>query len=103
MIMFIGLTPRAADYLGIIPTFLDEEDPDDAATQIDKHYQHGGGWRPMDGWTFDTKSLKASYVGDPPYEPQAMAHLRNETIIVYKYGFVLIYQQGGAFQMARVD
>ena len=102
-IPFIGLDPMALDYLGFIPTFLSLEDERPAREQIDSNYQHGGGWRPMEGFTFDTKTLQALYPGDPPLKPMAMAHLRSETIIVYKYGFVLIYQEDGSYEIARVD
>jgi hypothetical protein len=90
--------------LGVIPLFLDDADPDPAAKQIDKNYQHGGGWNPMKGFTLDDADSTLSYPGDPPMRPIAVAKLRDELIFLYPYAFVCIRKaKGGTFEVGRVD
>jgi hypothetical protein len=92
--------------LGIVPAFLDEEDPRPAREQFDEKYQHGGGWRPMDG--FDNKNdhgglLVLNYPGDPPLKPIAFMAFRDELVVFYPYGMVAIFQKGGDYEVARMD
>lgn len=90
------------DELGMLPDMIDQDDPRSAAEQFDANYQHGGGWRPMQGFTH--KGLILHYPGDPPYRPIATWPLRHELIIVYRYGIVAVYNvKTEAIEIARMD
>lgn len=97
------LHPRAEDYLGFIPLFLDEYNPAPAKEQFNHNYAHGGGWSPINGFTFDPETLTITYPGDPPHEAVAKAKLRDETIIVYPFAWVLILQPDGSYEVSRMD
>lgn len=98
---FTNAHPEA---LGLIPGFLSESDPRPAREQLDAHYQHGGGWQPMDKWVLNKESLSIRYPGgDPPLAPIAISQLRDERIAVYPHAWVLILQKDGSFEVARMD
>ena len=40
-----------SEHLGLLPMMLDPSDPRPAREQFDENYQHGGGWRPFNGFT----------------------------------------------------
>jgi len=89
------------DHLGLIPSFLSEDDPRSAREQLDANYAHGGGWRPMKGFERDGMVLR--YPGDPPFKPLVMTGLREEVIVIYPHGIVMILQKDGSFEAARMD
>ena len=93
------------EMLGIIPMFLDSEDPRSAAQQFDANYAHGGGWRPFgkEKWRFRGKDGQLSYPGDPDLMPIAKTQLRGDTIYVYPYGYVCIDPEDGDFEVCRMD
>jgi hypothetical protein len=91
------------DQLGEIPHFLDESDPRPAREQFNVNYQHGGGWRPMLGFTMTPEDFVLHFPGDPPLAPIALMQLRQETILVYDYSIVAIMQPDGSFEAARMD
>jgi hypothetical protein len=92
------------DDLGYLPSFLDEDDPDDARTQLDKNYQHGGGYRPQPQWKIlDMGSMTIQYPGDPALHPLAVTTLRQELIFFFPHAYVLILQPNGDFVCARMD
>lgn len=98
------LSGHHPEELGILPDFIDQTDPRPAAEQFEERYQHGGGWRPLKGF----KQVKAGgislkYPGDPPFHPIACWPLREEMIVVYRYGFVAVFQRDGSFEIARLD
>ena len=99
------LHPQAVpDHVGCLPEWLNHDDPDPAAKQFNKHYQHGGGWRPQPGFKlYDDNSLK--YPGDPRFWPLAQIHFRDELelIFVYQYGIVCIIQPDRSFEVCRMD
>ena len=89
--------------LGLLPEFLSSFDPSPAREQLDRNYQHGGGWRSFtSGWVV-SDDMTISYPGDEPLSPLAVAHLRNESIYVYPHSWVLIKQPDGSFDIARMD
>jgi hypothetical protein len=88
---------------GIILTMLDSEDLRPAKVQLDEGYQHGGGWRPQEGFKFDDKTGWMSYPGDPPFKPLSGIRLRDELIVLYPYGYVGIIQPDSSFEIARMD
>lgn len=90
------------DELGFLPDMIDQKDPRSAKEQFDANYAPGGGWHQMRGFTH--KGMVLHYPGDPPYEPIAMWPLRDEMIVVYRYGIVAIFQtKTGEFEVARLD
>ena len=98
------LHSRGLDMVGYLPMLLDEQDLRPARAQLHDNYQHGGGWRPMDGWTFDHGSGVIKYPGDPELGPIAEMWLRKERILVYLHAWVVIAQPDGhSFEIARMD
>jgi len=86
--------------LGFIPGFLDENDPRPAAEQFNRNYV--AGWRPMQGFTLAPDNT-LRYPNDPPLLPLAETRLREETIRLYQYGWVVVIQPDGKFEACRMD
>lgn len=92
------------DLLGLIPSFLDDADDRSARQQLDANYGHGGGWRPMQGFTLrGNGNASLHYKGDPPLEWIAVTNLRDEVIHVFRYSWVMITQPNGSYEIARMD
>jgi hypothetical protein len=92
---------EALSALGIIPSFLDEDDQRLSAEQINDRYV--GGWSPVSGFTID-KEFRLCYPGDPPLNPVATTRLRSELITIYPYGWVVIGKiEDGTFEVSRCD
>jgi hypothetical protein len=97
------LAPRVdPEMLGVIPSFLSEDDPRPAREQFDAHYRIGGGWRPMPGFTMLPDGA-LGYPGDPPTLALAETRLRDETIRFYEYSWVAVIQPDGSFEVCRMD
>lgn len=90
------------DELGLIPSFLNEDDPRPAAQQIDAHYGHGGGWQPFKGHTM-LPDGRLKYPEDPPLDWIGETKLRDEVIRMYQYAWVVIIQPDGSFEVSRID
>ena len=90
------------DHVGFIPSFLNENDPRPAREQFNDNYQHGGGWRPFNGFTLND-GMELHYPDDPPQKPLAMIKFRNELIFIYESAWVLILQQDGTYEISRMD
>lgn len=103
MLSFQYLHPRGPELVGYIPGFLSLNDPRPAKEQLNENYAHGGGWRPMGGWTFNPINQCLKYPGDPALLPVARAQMREEEIIVYAHAWVAIVRQDGSFEVARLD
>ena len=91
------------DNVGLLATMIDEANTNKAAKQFDDNYQHGGGWRNFTGFKLDTETMELTYPGDPPMLPVAMTTLRDETIYVYPYAWVVILQPDQSFEVSRMD
>lgn len=100
-IFLFGKT-RAEDF-GLIPHMLAEGDPRPAKEQLDAGYQHGGGWRPQQGFTRDPSSGALKYPGDPPMKMLGAIPLHDEMVVLYPYGYVCIVQPDESFEIARMD
>ena len=87
--------------LGLLPSFLSEEDPRPAQEQLDANYPWGGYWR-SDKASIDNKH-RLCYPGEPPRDWLAAAVLRDEMILIYPGDFVVILQPDGAFKFQRMD
>lgn len=94
----------AFDMVGFTPEFLSTDDPDDAVTQLDKHYGHGGGWHDFSGFTFnDGAEPTLTYPGDPPTLAVAWWKLRDERVILFDSAWVAVVQPDGSFRISRMD
>jgi hypothetical protein len=103
MIQFELLHPKMTmEHLGLLPSFLDVNDPRPAREQFHQNYAHGGGWSPFDGFEM-RKGHSIKYPGDPVHKPLAQAKLRDELIVFYDYAWVAIIQPDGSFEIARMD
>lgn len=93
------------DDLGWLPLMILTSDPRPIREQLDERYAHGGGWSPMgDGrWEFNRDTHRLKYPGDPWMNPLAITKIRDETLILYPYAFVLVLQPDGSYEVARVD
>lgn len=100
---FYVLKPGAEKLIGYLPSFLDLADPRPAAEQFDERYAHGGGWRPMDGWSMDPHSCAIEWPGDPRLIPIAATEFRDEVICVYEHAWVAIIQPDRSYQICRMD
>ena len=110
--------PANAPMLGMIPLFLDLDDPRPAREQFDENYAHGGGWQPFKGFALvniDGKghqipipNWRLIYPDDPAYQPIGWCYLRDECIIVWPYSWVMIWKAdgtttGGDWEICRMD
>ena len=69
--------------------WLDEDDPRPAREQLDERYRFAGGWRPFNGFTMSEGGM-IKFPGDPALRPVAAMQLRDELIMIYRYGWVAI-------------
>jgi hypothetical protein len=89
--------------LGFLPDMISEDVDLPVAKQLATTYAHGGGWNPQSGFILDKQTLKLTYPGDPPMYPLAVSMLRKELLLFYPFSYLLILQQDGSFEIARVD
>jgi hypothetical protein len=99
------LHPRVVpETLGLIPGFLDEDDPRPAREQFNERYAQGGGWQPFVGFSLDPRDHTLSYADDPVLHPLAVCLLHErERIVFYDHAWVLILQPDGSYEIARID
>ncbi len=96
------LNPRVTpEHLGLIPHFLDEDDPRPAKEQFNERYVFGG-WQPFEGFTL-RKDNSLMYPGDPPTRPLAQTKLRDELVVFYDHQWVAIIQPDRSFEVCRMD
>lgn len=92
--------PKAdMEMLGLVPFFIQDDDPDNAAQQIAKRYI--AGWDPMKG--FKVLPTGIVYPGDEERILLAETTLRKETIRFYRGAWVGIFQPDGSHEIALVD
>jgi hypothetical protein len=92
---------EVAKLIGFIPDFLSEDDPRPAREQINENYSHGGGWLATQGFSLEGGYL--CFEGDDPLAPVAYTHLREEKIIIYPYGWIVVQQPDHTIEVARID
>jgi hypothetical protein len=109
MITVYSLPGTHPDQIGAIPGFLSPHDKRPARVQFHENYQHGGGWHPLKGFKH-AGNYVLIYPGDASegevdevYEPLALMRLHGETIVIYRYGWVGVFQKDGAFEVSRMD
>ena len=97
------LHPGGLDYAAGIIGLLDNLDEPFVA-QIERNYQHGGGWRPLPGWTFDGQARTIKYPRDEALKPLVeIVTEAGDVALVYAYAWVCVVQPDGAFDVARLD
>ena len=102
MITIISLHPHfEPEMLGFIPSFMDEADPRPLKEQFQEKYSFGGGWFPIHGFDRDGTTLK--YPEDPPLNPLCAIFFKNEVLYFYPHSLVLIEQENGKWEVARMD
>lgn len=102
--IWVSIAGAHPNELGLLPAMVDRSDPDPAVVQFNKRYEHGGGWHPLPGFELvDRDKLGIQYPGDPVLTPLFIAGLRAETICVYKYGIVAVFQPNYSFEVARLE
>jgi hypothetical protein len=96
------------EVFGIIPEFLNPDDPRPAREQFNERYAHGGGWCPSKGWQllkddsiYYTQSVEEGE--DPRHSPLARFKFRNESIVLYDHAWVAIIQPDRTFEVSRMD
>lgn len=101
MMLWISVDPKVD--LGFLPDLISDQDPRPVAEQLQDTYRHGGGWNPQSGFTFKQETGALSYPGDPVMKPLALSNCRDEMLLFYPYSYLLVLQQDGNFEVARVD
>lgn len=91
------------DHLGLLAHMLSEHNPKPAREQLDRGYQHGGGWHPTKVKFQLNIDNSLYYPGDPVYQPLAMFKLRDETVFFYTCSWVAIVQKDRSFEVCRMD
>lgn len=90
------------EHLGLVPYWFDSEDKRTVRELIETYYQHGGGFRNIDGCTMaENQTIK--YPGDPRMKPLAKMQHGDELVLMYDYAILAIVQPDGTFQVTRVD
>jgi hypothetical protein len=104
IVLILDMRYADPNYVGLIPTFLDLDDPRPAKEQFAERYEYGG-WRNQDGFTAVDGTPVLQYPGDPPLKPIACMTLpkTDEIIFVYLHGYVSIFQKDGSFEACRMD
>lgn len=93
--------PDAQAMLGRIPLLLDPACTDPAWMQFRDNLGH---WNPEPpGWWDLGADDTLHYPGLPPVMPAAVAMLRQEKIMVYPAGWVVIAQPNGEYTVARIQ
>lgn len=104
---WVMVTGRDPIVLGLIPMFLSEDDPRPAAQQLDANYRHGGGWRPMPGFSLNERGQlcyhKDGEEDEPPMNCLAATQLRHEDIRFFEHQWLVIIQPDGSFEVSRCD
>jgi len=88
------------EQLGLIPGFLDPDDPRPAREQFDAKYISG--WRPQEGFVLPEGSVDLHYPGDPPMKALAFCRFRKELVFVYEHAYVAILTKE-KLEVCRMD
>lgn len=90
------------DAMGILPLWVDDQDPRPAKEQFEEKYQFG--CFPMTGGTVDEEGT-FWYPGDPPMPPIGKIERSQETVYFYQYAIVATVQkdEDRTLFMTRMD
>jgi len=118
--IWLQFHPHARELCGLIPHFLDEDDPRPAIEQFDERYAHGGGWSPIDsGFRLENRGpaggVALVYPGTPETEDEpawpdevyalvASTELHGQAVLIFEGAFVVVADpELGAWSVARMD
>ena len=93
---------------GLLPLFLDHNDPRPARDQIHEAYAHGGGWKEFTGftphidWAYPMNSY-LSYPEDPPMRAVAFALFGEELVLLFQGSWCVIVQPDLSTETARLN
>jgi hypothetical protein len=90
------------DMLGLIPLWLNENDPRGLVEQMDSGYGMGGFKYPITGFK-EVREKCLKYPGDPVLKPLASLKLRDETLVFYDCAICAVFQKDGSFVAAKFD
>src|SRR5262245_39053538 len=90
-----------ADIWGFIPSFLHADDQRSAREQINARYI--GGWNHFEGFRLYKRRMALIYSGDPTMYPISMLRFRKERLFIYPHAWVVIMQEDGTWEVARLD
>ena len=85
---------------GLLPTFLDDDDPSPVREQLGKGY---GSWKPFQGFELTIKPPTLTYPDDPPMRPLSAFEFRGELVLLFPHSWVLVMQKDGTWEVARMD
>jgi hypothetical protein len=92
---------------GLLPQFLNENDPRGAVAQINEAYAHGGGWHEFEGfklvWDHAWHIVGLAYPEDPTMWELSRCQFRDELVVLCESDWVAVIQKNGAFNVARID
>ena len=90
---------------GLLTEFFDENDPRSAREQLDANYIHGGGVRPFTGFDVVMPNGVPSlhYPGDPALNVISQAKMRDESLYLFPYSWVLIMHGDKVVVVTRCD
>ena len=98
VLIMVGGNP---EMWGFIPGFLDANDPRGAKEQFNARYV--AGWHPFEGFKFDYDSGVLSYAGDPPMKPISTLLFRDEIILLFDSGWVMVMESDKSWEICRMD
>lgn len=91
------------EHLGYISQIIRSGRGATVAQQINANYSHGGGYAPMNAFTFNPVSKSIKYPGDDAMLPWATTHIDGEDVYLYEYAWLCIVQPNGEFAVTRMD
>lgn len=100
------LHPKATEHhAGLIPSFVTGGDIRGLREQINERYT-AGGWNPASHgrYRYDPKTHVLTYPGDPPFPGLWRFKLRDEELIIFPHGIVMVRDlKTGEFEVSRLD
>lgn len=92
------------DVLGLLPEIITDKDSRPVREQIEDRYAHGGGWKPMEGFTFDPMSATLTYKDGEQMLALAYAAVRNEVVVLYESAILLVFNRtDNTYDVIRID
>lgn len=105
--MVVTVNPKATRaMIGILPSFVSQDDPRPLKEQIHTAYAHGGGWNDFEGFELkknDNGWYSLCYPDDPPMKEMARIVIRDETLSIFEFSWVAIIQKDMSFCVAMID
>lgn len=104
--MKIELRPGVSSrMLGMLPSFVNENDDKPLKDQVHRAYAHGGGWNEFEGFKLEKNGrwYAPCYPEDPPMKELARITVRDEILSIFEYSWVAVIKKDGSYNVARID